>query len=695
MKVVIAEKPSVAMDLAKVLGATQRNDGYVAGNGYAVTWALGHLVTLSDPEAYGFSTQWTATELPMLPDQFQLAIRQIRGKDKEIKQDTGAAKQLAIIKRLFDQCESIVVATDAGREGELIFRYIYAYIGCQKPFERLWISSQTDQAIREGFSKLKDGRHYDSLYWQAKCRAEADWLVGLNATRALSIASRTFFSVGRVQTPTLAMICRRYRENQDFKPETFFQVEVEVQKETASFKALSQVKYQQKEEAQKALERAQAARFASVASVEEKNKTEAPPLLHDLTSLQQEANKKLSLSADKTLQIAQKLYEAKLITYPRTGSKYISRDVFASVPELIANAKLGAFSQVARKLMAVPAEKLTQRTVNDGKVTDHHALLPTENIPQGYLGKEEQQVYDLVVGRMLEAFHRPCQKKVTDVVLNITRDVYLAKGVIILEMGWREVFGNAADDEQEEGKAIPALKADELLSVLLTKLLEKQTQPKPLYTEATLLKAMETCGKVIEDEALREAMKESGLGTPATRAQIIERLFQVNYLERKGKSLVPTEKGLALYEVVKCKLIGQAELTGKWEKLLEEIREKRLPVAQFMGDIHHFTQKITKELLSQGASWQAAEKKSFPCPKCQKGTIREGAKSFFCTEYKAGCGFTIWKEIAGKKITGGVVKELLERGKTRKLKGFTSKANKPFEAVLVLDDNKKVAFHFK
>ena len=694
MKVVIAEKPSVAMDLARVLGANKRNDGYLEGNGYAVTWALGHLVTLASPEAYGFSTQWTATELPMLPDQFQLIVRQVKGKGKELKPDAGAVKQLSIIKGLLDRSDSLIVATDAGREGELIFRYIYEYLSCQKPFQRLWISSQTDQAIRQGFANLKDGREYDSLYWQAKSRSEADWLVGLNATRALSIASRTFFSVGRVQTPSLAMICRRYLENKSFKPETFFQIEVELSKEAASFKALSEVKYKQKEEAQKAFHRAQAATSATVVSVEENNKTEAPPLLHDLTSLQQEANKKLSLSAEKTLQIAQKLYEAKLITYPRTGSKYISEDVFVKIPELMANAKLGNFSQVARNLMAIPVEKLTRRSVNDAKVTDHHALLPTENLPQD-LSKEEQAVYDLVVGRMLEAFHRPCQKKITDVVLKIAGDVYLTKGVVILEMGWREVFGSATEDEEQENKALPWLKINERLALTLAKLLEKQTQPKPLYTEATLLKAMETCGKDIEDEALREAMKDSGLGTPATRAQIIERLFQVNYLERKGKSLVPTQKGLALHEVVKDKLIGQAELTGKWEKLLEEIREKRVPMEQFMGGIYNFTRKITEEFMLRGANYQAPEKKSFLCPKCQKGTIRESAKSFYCTEYKTDCDFTVWKEIAGKKITGSMVKELIEQGKTKKLKGFTSKANKPFDAVLILDDSKKVVFHFQ
>ena len=363
------------------------------------------------------------------------------------------------------------------------------------------------------------------------------------------------------------------------------------------------------------------------------------------------------------------------------------------MPELIANARQGTFSTVAAKLATVPPEKLTQRSVNDAKVTDHHALLPTENRPH-HLSGEEPAVYELVVGRMLEAFHRACRKKITDVVLDIAQDVYLAKGMVILEMGWREVFSRATDEEEEGRGALPALVPGDLLAVLSAQLLEKQTQPKPLFTEATLLKAMETCGREIEEEALRDAMKESGLGTPATRAQIIERLFRVQYLERKGKSLVPTDKGIALYELVKDKLISQAELTGRWEKGLESIRAERLSPERFMAGIHRFVRKLTEEFLTQPMDYQAPEDGQLVCPKCQRGRVREGAKSYYCSRYKAGCDFTVWKKIAGKRITPTMVQALVRQGKTRKLKGFTSRSNQPFEAVLFLDEHQKVAFSF-
>lgn len=603
MKIVIAEKPSVARELAKVFGATNKKAGYIEGKGYSFTWAFGHLLQLAPPQDYGFYG-WKQQNLPMLPTKFKLAVRKIKTKDG-IVEDPAVRKQLNVIKSLFDECTEIIVATDAGREGELIFRYIYYYLKCKKPFRRLWISSQTDQAIKEGFRNLKPGSDYDTLFNSAHCRSESDWLVGMNATQALSISAgnRTVLSLGRVQTPTLAMICSRYIESKNFVPEIYFQVAIQLNKDESFFRALSVKNYKTRAEAEAIM--AQVLDLATghskgglIADVEAKARKEPPPLLHDLSSLQQEANKKKGYTADQTLGILQNLYESKLVTYPRTGSRYIGDDVFATVPELIS--KFTNHPLFGKDAIFLSENKLNKRSVNAKKVTDHHAILPTtENA--GHLSSDRQAVYDMVVGRMLEAFHRECLKETTKITVSSGSD-FIANGTVIKSAGWRSVFNDTDEEKKEDNNAtLPIVKKNETLDVTNKAVLEKQTKPKPLYNEATLLKALETCGKEIEDEELRYAMKDSGLGTPATRASIIETLVKREYIEREKKNLVPTKKGLAVYDVVKTKKIAQAELTGQWEKRLEEIRSGA-SVKDFKAEIAEYTKNITQELLAAGGS---------------------------------------------------------------------------------------------
>ena len=592
MKVIIAEKPSVGREIAKVFGATTKHDGYIEGKGYTFTWAFGHLLQLAAPQEYGYYG-WSVQNLPMLPPKFKLSVRKKDGKD-----DPGAKKQLEIIKKLFDEATEIIVATDAGREGELIFRYIYYYLKCKKPFKRLWISSQTDEAIKEGFRNLKPGSDYDTLFNSAHCRSQSDWLVGMNATQALSLASgnKGVLSLGRVQTPTLAMICDRYLENKNFVPQLYYQVAIQVDKNGQNFRAISEKSYQIREEAQAVSDAVGST--GNIQNVDAKPRREPPPLLHDLSSLQQEANKRKGFTADQTLGILQNLYEGKLVTYPRTGSRYIGDDVFAEVPNLIN--RLTDHPIFGKQAILLGDAKLSKRSVNAKKVTDHHAILTTGVMPY-QLTPDQQAVYDMVAGRMLEAFHQDCLKEITKITV-VSGAKFIASGTVIQTPGWRAVFNDKDEEKKDEENAtLPKVVKGEDLPILNKAVLEKQTKPKPLYNEASLLKALETAGKDIEDEELREAMKDSGLGTPATRAAIIETLLTRKYILREKKSLVPTETGLSVYEIVRHQRIAQAELTGNWEKRLEEIRSGA-SVADFQEEIKAYTRSITQELLLSGAS---------------------------------------------------------------------------------------------
>lgn len=684
MIAVIAEKPSVARDIATVLGATQKNDGNISGNGYIVTWAFGHLVGLAMPDAYGIEN-FRRENLPILPQSFQLIPRQVKT-EKGYKPDSGTVKQLKIIKEVFDQCDKIIVATDAGREGELIFRYIYQYLECRKPFVRLWISSLTDKAIRDGLQNLKDGTMYDNLFRSAKARSEADWLIGINASQALSIvAGRGTYSLGRVQTPTLAMICSRYLENKNFVPQKYWQLKLQTGKDSIEFSALSEEKFDSQQPAINKLQIIKDSGQVQVKSVECKEVNQEPPLLYDLTTLQKEANTKLNFSADKTLSIAQKLYEGKLISYPRTGSRYISQDVFDEIPERIS--LLETYDRFAGYAKSMKGSSLNRRTVDDKKVTDHHALIITENKPSS-LQADEQAIYELVAGRMLEAFSQKCVKEVTSISLTSGESIFAVKGTVIKSAGWRSVFN--AQEEGEENAVLPALNEGDNLSLSDIELLEKQTKPKPLHTESTLLSAMENAGKELEDAELKASMKDSGIGTPATRAAIIETLFTRQYIIREKKALVPTEKGLAVYDIVWDKKIADVEMTGMWENALSKIESGEMNPDTFHKSTEVHASQITSELL--GVQLTLSTQQDLTCPKCGTGRILLYPKVAKCDN--ANCGLVIFRNKSDKQLTDKQVTELVTTKKTGVIKGFKSKAGKPFDASLAFDDQFNVVFVF-
>ena len=685
MIALIAEKPSVAKDIACIIGATQRNDGYFSGNGYMVTWTFGHLIQLAMPEAYGVAN-FRRESLPIIPADFQLIPRQVKA-EKGYKADPGVLKQLKVIKEVFDQCDRIIVATDAGREGELIFRYIFHYLDCRKPFVRLWISSLTDRAIREGMENLQPGERYDNLYLAAKSRSEADWLIGINATQALSVAAgQGVFSLGRVQTPTLMMICDRYLENKNFVPTKFWQLKASTASGGIGFTAQSTAKWEQQPEAIAALQRAKDAGQLTVKSVERKEAAQEPPLLYDLTTLQKEANTKLNFSADKTLSIAQSLYEKKVMSYPRTGSRYISEDVFEEMPERIA--LLERYPRFAGYAAGLNGTTLNRRSVNDGKVTDHHALIVTENLP-GELSKDERAIYEMVAGRMLEAFSGKCVKDVTTALLSAGDTDFTVKGAVMKEAGWRAVFSEQ-DTEDEDTATLPPFQEGQTLPLSGVDLLEKQTKPKPLHTESSLLAAMENAGKELEDAELKASMKDAGIGTPATRAAIIETLFARQYIVREKKNLVPTDKGLAVYRIVKDKKIADVEMTGMWETALAKIEAGGMDANTFRKGIEVYAGQITAELLSVHLS--IAGEETCPYPKCGSGRILFYPKVAKCSNVD--CTLTIFRNKCDKQLTDKQIVELVTKRKTGLIKGFKGKNGKAFDASLVLDGQFNVAFSF-
>lgn len=607
MKTIIAEKPSVAKEIAHIVGADKREEGYMQGNGYYVTWAFGHLVQPAMPETYGMKG-FHAENLPVIPAPFVLVPRQVKT-ENGYKPDAGVLAQIKIIGKLFDSSERIIVATDAGREGELIFRYLYAYLGCQKPFDRLWISSLTDTAIREGLLNLKDGKEYDNLYHAAKARSEADWLVGINGTQALTIAAgRGTYSVGRVQTPTLGMVCERYWEHKRFESKPFWQVHFGVVDADSGniLKFTSANRWADKATASDIYNKVKDTGSAIITKVATKRKVEKAPLLYDLTTLQKEANSQHGFTAEHTLSIAQKLYEAKFITYPRTSSRYISDDVFATLPKLFKN--LENHSEYGEKVKLLPgSEDYSKNSVNAAKVTDHHAMLITENAAIG-LFKDEKIVYDMILCRMIEAFSADCIKDITSVSAQVDHEVEFGiSGSIIRQTGWRALSlkeknnrqdkdADATDNEVKD-QVIPNWQEGQHITLSGCTITEGKTKPKPLHTESTLLAAMETAGKEIEDDTMRQAMKDSGIGTPATRAAIIETLLKREYMVRQQKKLVPTEKGLALHSVVKNMAIANVEMTGKWEAELAKIERGEASADGFTHSIEGYTREITAELL--------------------------------------------------------------------------------------------------
>lgn len=684
-KLILAEKPSVARSIAAVVGATEKKDGYITGNGFTVSWALGHLITLAMPEAYGI-TGFRRENLPILPAVFKLVPRQVRI-GKEYKADPGALKQLNVLKALFGECSEIIVGTDSEREGELIFRYIYNYLQCVKPFSRLWISSLTDKSIREGMEHLKPGSEYDNLYHAAKARSEADFLIGINASQALSIAAagRGTFSLGRVQTPTLGMICSRFLENKNFASQKYWQLKVLTAKEDTPFTALSVEKYDEQHVAIESMQSIKTAGQVQVKTVERKEVNQEPSLLFDLTSLQKEANTKLNLTADQTLSIAQKLYEKTVLSYPRTGSRYISEDVFEEIHERIAY--LGKYPRFASYANLMRNKTLNRRSVNDTKVIGHHALIITENIP-GTLDADEQAVYELVAGRMLEAFSDRCVKDVTTLVLNSGNTDFTVKGSVVKSAGWRAVLN--ASEEGEEEITLPTLQEGEILSLSAVELLEKQTKPKPLHTESSLLSAMENASNGVEDAELKASMKDSGIGTPATRASIIETLFTRQYIIRDKKALVPTEKGLTVYDIVRTKKIADVKMTGMWENTLAKIETGEMNPDTFHKGIEVYATQITAELLALQLSFASAG--DCPCPKCKTGRILFYPKVAKCSNVD--CSVIVFRNKSDKELTDKQITELLTKGKTALIKGFKSKAGKSFDAFLAFDEEYRVTFVF-
>ena len=683
MKTIIAEKPSVAREIARIVGATKREEGYFEGGGYAVTWAFGHLVQLAMPDGYGVRG-FVRDNLPVIPETFMLIPRQTKA-EKGYKPDSGVTAQIKVIARLFNGSEQIVVATDAGREGELIFRYLYHYIGCSTPFVRLWISSLTDKAIREGLRNLENGSKYDNLFLAAKARSESDWLVGINGTQALTIAAgHGTYSVGRVQTPTLGMVCERYWENRRFTPEAFWQLHIAVNgnDNDGTVKLSSSGKWKEKEPATALYNKVKEAGTATVTKVERKEKTEETPLLFDLTTLQKEANAKHGFTAEQTLGIAQKLYEKKLVTYPRTGSRYIPEDVFSEIPKLLAF--IGAMPEWKGKVQA--KAQPARRSVDGSKVTDHHALLVTGEKPL-FLSKEDNTVYQMIAGRMIEAFSEKCVKDTTTVTAECAGAEFMVKGSIIRQAGWRAVHG----EEDKEEISIPDWQEGDTLTLKGCSITEGKTKPKPLHTEATLLSAMETAGKEVEDDALRQALKDCGIGTPATRAAIIETLFKRGYMERCKKSLVPTEKGLALYSVVKTMRITDVALTGEWEKELARIERGELPADTFRKEIEAYTREITSELLSCDKLF-ARKDSGCKCPKCGTGTMQFYGKVVRCDN--AECGLPVFRQKANRTLSDDEIKDLLTEGHTKLLKGFKGKQGKSFDAIVAFDGEFNTTFVF-
>lgn len=674
MIVVVAEKPSVGRDIARVLGCRTKGEGFLQGEKYCVTWAVGHLITLNDPhEVDPKYKKWRAVDLPMLPD------------DIGTKVIPKTRAQFSVIKKLIcdKQTERVICATDAGREGELIFRLIYEKSGCNKPVDRLWISSMTDAAILEGFDTLKPASAYDGLYYSAACRSQADWLVGMNASRAFTLRYNALLSVGRVQTPTLAILVSRAKEIREFVPEGYFTVTADFGDYSGQWfdlnitedKFASRIK--SKETADSIAAKVKN-KPATVASVTSEHKRELPPPLYDLTSLQREANKALGFTASKTLKVAQSLYETrKCITYPRTDSRYLPDDMAPRVQKTVDNlpAQYSALTTgIPRVDGALPHSK---RVYDDSKVSDHHAIIPTpQRIDPGKLEKDEQALFDMVAKRFIAVFYPAYEYDAAKVITVSEEQSFKSTGRTVTAQGWKAVYPSKRDEEET---ALPPLENGSIRTVHSAKAKRESTKPPVPHTDASLLFSMEHAGKTIEDEELREQMKGSGLGTPATRAAIIERIIQVGYVARKGKALLPTQKGEQLISVVPPE-IASPEMTGQWEKALTQIAQNKRDKKRFMDGIQRLTRFLVdfargkapdvffeREAGKGGQRKTAVQKKNIGinCPVCG-GQVQETDKAFGCAQWRNGCKFTLWKNAltrqGGPVLTGTIVKTLLEKG---------------------------------
>ena len=588
---IIAEKPSVGRDIARVLKCSQKGEGFLYNDSYIVSWAIGHLVTLQEPAEYDMRyKKWSMETLPIVPDEMQLKVL------------PKTKKQFNLLKKLMKDKEvsSLICATDSGREGELIFRYIYQMAACVKPFQRLWISSMTDEAIQGGFSRLKPSSEYDSLYESARCRSEADWLVGINGSRAFTIQYNNLLSIGRVQTPTLAIMVSRQKEIDAFVPQEYWEVLCNFGSYEGIWyqKTVSQTKLFNKEEAV-AIANKVKKKPGQVLSVSKEMKRQLFPQLYDLTELQRDANRRYGFSAQKTLKTAQQLYESrKLITYPRTDSRYLTKDLVSTLPGLLQNLDQEPYSVFVKPLLSQAKLPTSKRLVDDSKVSDHHAIIPTKTKKRAALPPDEERIYDLIVRRFLAVFYPPYEYEETQIHTEVEKETFYTKGIVQKNLGWKALYQaesqGRGQKKDEENQPLPELEEGQAVTAENTKVLSKKTQaPKP-YTEATLLSAMENAGRFVDDEELKEQLKNGGLGTPATRAAIIERLLQVAYVSRKGKALIPTEKGRSLIEVIPEEL-KSPETTGKWERALSSIAEGKMKPERFMGSIVRYVDYIVKE----------------------------------------------------------------------------------------------------
>jgi DNA topoisomerase-3 len=698
MRLIVAEKPSVGRDIAGALGRHRREKGALVGDGWTVTWALGHLAELAPPDAYGEEyKKWRLESLPILPGRFKVRV------------NNKTREQFGVVRGLMKDpsVTEVVNACDAGREGELIFAYLYGLSGSKKPVMRLWISSLTHEAILAGFGALRDGSTMKPLEDAARSRGEADWIVGMNATRAYSVrfgGRGNVLSVGRVQTPTLKLLVEREKEIQEFEPEKFWTVHARFLREGLTYDGVWFKNKQNRLPAQEAADRiAEKVRGGggTVRKAQKKTATEKPPLLYDLTELQRNANARYGFTAERTLRAAQALYEErKLITYPRTSSRYLSRDMVGGLQKRVeAAGALPDLSPFAEKLLEAQKLPISKRIVDDSKVTDHHAIVPTNKKSSGGLPPDEAKVYDLVARRFLAVFFPAARFENTIVVTEVREETFLARGRVVLEAGWRALYPDGVGGRKErEPPVLPPIEVGQEWAVAKVGVKEGETKPPPRYSESALLGAMETAGKLVEDEELRQQMKDSGLGTPATRAATIERLIKVGYVEREKKALVPTEKGKSLIGLLGESPLTSAELTARWEERLAKMEKGAERRPDFMADISGFTTKLVDEVRGMEGERLAAPSRSREplgaCPKCGAPVV-ESKKAFGCSAWKqTGCDFAIWKQVSGKRLSEGQAKQLLTRGRTGQMKGFKSKAGKPYAAALKLDGEHKVRLEF-
>lgn len=705
MKVCIAEKPSVAKEIANIVGANLRKDGYYEGNGYQVTWTFGHFCTLYTPDDYDQSwKKWSLYNLPMLPAKF----------DTKIINDKGVKKQFNTIKSIFKNAELVINCGDAGQEGELIQRWVIKHTEYKGEIKRLWISSLTEEAIREGFAKLEKAEKYDNLYYAGSSRAIGDWLLGMNATRLFTLkygGYKQVLSVGRVQTPTLAMLVKRFKEIENFQPTPYW--ELQTLYRDATFNC-EEGRFEKKEEGAKLLEQIKG-KPISILSIKKKKGKEQPPRLFDLTGLQVHCNKKYGYTADKTLKTIQKLYDKKLVTYPRVDTTFLPDDMYPKIPETIK--KLNGYDEFTKPLLDKKIPK-TKKVFDDKKITDHHAIIPTGVVPTN-LSKEEFNVYDSITRQFLAAFYPVCQVANTHVEADIDGVKFKAKGKEILEEGWRVLFPknkkskddkDDTDEKEDDANILPTFVKGES-GEHEPSFLEKQTKAPNNYTEASLLRAMETAGKNVDDEELRDLMKANGIGRPSTRAAIIETLFKRNYITRNKKQIIATETGIQLIDTIENELLKSAELTGLWEKKLRDIEQGEYSAAKFINEMKIMVEELVNEVkaakarpkisaikkrkdIAQNEEIVKDEIINSTCPKCNKGKLLKGQKAYGCSRWKENCKFRLPFKFMDKEISEKQLYRLLKNGSTVLLKGF-SQGDEKINGVLSFDENYEIKFDAK